>query len=74
METTPVDSTGNVLEEGTMNRTDSGELGLSSQIESIREQTHNRVTVPPPAYPGLHARVVTSRLYKRLARLVSFDV
>ena len=73
METTPVDSTGDVLEEGTMNRTDTDELGISSRIESIREGAHSRVLVPPPAYPGLHHRAVTSRLYKRLARLVSFD-
>jgi len=56
-----------------MNRTDTDEFGLSSQIESIREQAHRRALVPPPSYPGLHARAVTSRLYKRLARLVSFD-
>jgi hypothetical protein len=73
METTPVERTGDVLEEGTMSRTDTDEFGLSSQIASIREQAHNRVVVPPPSYPGLHPRPLTARLYKRLARLVSFD-
>lgn len=56
-----------------MNRTDTDEFGLSSQIAHIREQAHSRVLEPPPSYPGLHARAVTSQLYKRLARLVSLD-
>ena len=73
METTLVDSTGDVLEEGTVSRTDTDEFGLTSQIESIREQAHSRVVEAPPSYPGLHPRSVTSRLYQRLARLVSFD-
>jgi hypothetical protein len=72
METTPVERTGNVLEEGTMSRTDTDEFGITSQIASLREQPQ-RELVPPPSYPGLHARCATSRLYKRLSRLVSFD-
>ena len=56
-----------------MSHIDTDEFGLQSQIASMREKAHNRVLVPPPSYPGLHARAVTSRLYKRLARLVSVE-
>jgi hypothetical protein len=55
-----------------MDRTDTPEFGIPS-LASIREKAHRRELVPPPSYPGLRARGVGSPLYRRLARLVSWD-
>ena len=73
METTSVDSTGDVREEDIMNRSDTDELDLSSRIASIRESAQCRVLVAPPSYPGLSQRALTASLYTRLAQLVAFD-
>jgi hypothetical protein len=55
-----------------MNPTDTQEFGIPS-LSSLRARAHRRELVSPPPYPGLRQRAVSSQLYARLARLVSFD-
>jgi hypothetical protein len=59
-----------IPEEDTMNRTDTDAFGIPS-LASIREGAHSRTLVAPPPFPGLGQRGVSSRLHRRLARLVS---